>query len=416
MLVSRRAFLARALAALSSPAAAWLPSIANSAETKRLKVTGCKTLVVDNVSPYYGMKQWLFIQLTTNEGLIGLGERPAAAMINLKSQIELIHGLCERYVIGESPFDVERIWQRAYGSAHDYRNPGLFGTPALSAIEMACWDLMGKALQLPVYNLLGGRYHERLRAYSYLDIHGAWEQPAVAGERAAKLVERGITVCKIDPFFYDPFNAASMGGARDFPLESIRRAAKIFRSIRDAVGDRLEIGIGTHGQFSTAGAIRVASLLEEFNPFFFEEPVPPENVNEMARVAAHTTIPIATGERLVTKYEFAEVLERRAAQIMQLDVGQCGGILEAKKIAALAEAHYATIAPHMYCGPVAAAAAVQLDACSPGFLVQEFNATPLHEEILVEPLKIHQGYITPPARPGLGVELDDKVVRRQLSP
>ena len=156
----------------------------------------------------------------------------------------------------------------------------------------------------------------------------------------------------------------------------------------------------------------MAKELEEFSPFWFEEPVPPENIDEMARVAAHTSIPIATGERLVTKYEFAELLKKQAAQILQLDVGQCGGILESKKIASMAEAHYALIAPHMYCGPVAAAAAVQLDTCSPNFLIQEFNANDLHSEIFVEPIQFESGYITPPTGPGLGVELDESVVAK----
>ena len=224
---------------------------------------------------------------------------------------------------------------------------------------------------------------------------------------AAQLVEEGNSACKLDPFMpYYPL-------PRDFPLKTIRHAAKIFRCIRDAVGDDLEIGIGTHGQFSTAGAIRVAKILEEFDPFWFEEPVPPENVDEMARVAAHTSIPIASGERLVTKYEFAELLEKQAAQIIQLDVGQCGGILESKKIAGMAEAHYAMIAPHMYVGPVAAAAAVQLDTCSPNFLIQEYNGNDLHNEIFVDPIEFRDGYIVPPEGPGLGAELDERVVERQ---
>ena len=197
-------------------------------------------------------------------------------------------------------------------------------------------------------------------------------------------------------------------------MKTIRHVAKIFQCIRDAVGDELEIGIGTHGQFSTAGAIRVAKILEEFDPFWFEEPVPPENIDEMARVAAHTSIPIATGERLVSKFEFAQLLEKQAAQVIQLDVGQCGGILESKKIAGIAEAHYAMIAPHMYCGPVAAAAAVQLDTCSPNLLIQEYNGGPLHLELFKEPIVFENGYITPPTGPGLGVELDEAVVKRQL--
>lgn len=242
-----------------------------------------------------------------------------------------------------------------------------------------------------------------------MDLEGILgKDPQLAGERAAEMVGQGITVCKLEPFL-------PVIGPRDYPLETIRHAAKIFRAIREAVGDKMEIGIGTHGQFSTSGAIRVASILEEFAPFFFEEPVPPENVDEMARVAAHTNIPIATGERLVTKYEFAEVLKKQAAQIIQLDVGQCGGLLESKKIAAMSEANYAMISPHMFCGPVAAAAAVQLDVSSPNFLVQEYNSTYLHSEILKEPLRFEKGFITPPTAPGLGIELNETVVKRHLA-
>lgn len=386
-----------------------LPALADAAPTGKLKITGCRTILVKNIPPYVGGMHWLFVELQTNEGLVGLGERPTGWMSNLKSQVELIDYLCNRFVIGQSPFDIEKIWQHAYAGAHDYRHPSLYGTPALSAIEMACWDLVGKATGQPIYNLLGGQIHERLRAYSYLPMDDVFETPALAGERAIELVERGITCCKLDPF------PSKELWPRDFSLEEIRGAARIFRVIRDAVGDKLEIGIGTHGQFTTASAIRVASLFEEFTPFFFEEPVPPENVDELARVAAHTKIPIATGERLVTKYEFAEVLQKQAAQIIQLDVGQCGGILEAKKIAGMSEAHYATIAPHMYCGPVAVAAAVQLDTCCPNFMIQEYNTTTLHSEIAKEPLRFEKGYIVPPTSPGLGIELNERVLKRQLA-
>ena len=372
-----------------------------------MKVTHVETLLLDNIEPYRGGRKWLFLRLFTDEGIVGLGERPTGHLTNLKSQIALLHDLCERFVVGQSPFDIENLWQRMYASNHDYRHPGLDSTPAISAIEMACWDIVGKAVNQPIYNLLGGKCHERLRAYAYMPAEGIWENPEKAGEVAAQLVEEGNSACKLDPFMpYYPL-------PRDFPLKTIRHAAKIFRCIRDAVGDDLEIGIGTHGQFSTAGAIRVAKILEEFDPFWFEEPVPPENVDEMARVAAHTSIPIASGERLVTKYEFAELLEKQAAQIIQLDVGQCGGILESKKIAGMAEAHYAMIAPHMYVGPVAAAAAVQLDTCSPNFLIQEYNGNDLHNEIFVDPIEFRDGYIVPPEGPGLGVELDERVVERQ---
>jgi len=371
-----------------------------------VKIVEAKTILIENTRPYRGGRRWLFVKLITDEGIVGLGERPSGNVANLDPQVSLIRDLAERFVIGSSPFDVETIWQRIFAHNHDYRHPGLHSTPALSAIEMACWDIVGKATNQPVYNLLGGKYHEKLRAYAYMPTEGIWETPEKAGEIAARLVEEGNTACKLDPF--TPVYPLP----RDIPLKTIKRAAEIFRQIRKAVGDELEIGIGTHGQLTTYSAIRVAKVLEEYDPFWFEEPVPPENVDEMARVAAHTSIPIATGERLVSKYEFSELLEKQAAQIIQLDVGQCGGILESKKIAGMAEAHYAMIAPHMYCGPVAAAAAVQLDTCSPNFLIQEYNGNSLHRDIFKEPILCENGTIVPPTGPGLGVELDEDVVTR----
>ncbi|MDY6947602.1 MAG: mandelate racemase/muconate lactonizing enzyme family protein [Pseudomonadota bacterium] len=407
MPLTRRKFLLSAASTVGTLTAG-LSALGHDASLSKLKVTGCKTVVVNNVPPYFGMPKWLFVQLLTNEGLVGWGERPAGGMRNPASQIELIEDLCDQFVVGRSPFDIERIWQNAYSKLHDFRHPSLYGTPALSAIEMACWDLIGKATGQPIYNLLGGRFRDRLRVYSYLGF-SAWQDASLAAKSASDLIERGITACKFDPFL--PIS----GGLDDFPLASIRKVAGIFQAMRDTVGDALEIGIGAHGQFSTAGAIRIAKILEEFHPFFFEEPVPPENVAEMSRVAAHTNIPIATGERLVTRYEFDQVLQKQAAQIIQLDVGQCGGILESKKIAAMAEAHYATIAPHMFCGPVAVAAAIQLGVCCPNFLIQEYNITSLHDDILVEPIRYERGFIIPPTRPGLGIELNEKVVRRQLA-
>ena len=371
-----------------------------------MKVTGIETIVIDNIPPYRGGQQWLFIKLLTDEGLIGLGERPTGHAADLRAQIQLLETMCEEFVVGQSPFDVEKLWQRIYGTRHDYRHPSLFATPAISAIEMALWDLIGKATGQPIYNLLGGQYHDKLRAYAYMPAEGIWENPEKAGEVAAKLVEEGNTACKIDPFM--PLFPLP----RDIPLKDLKHAARIFRAIRDAVGDELEIGIGTHGQFSTSGAIRAAKVLEEFHPFWFEEPVPPENVDEMARVARQTSIPIATGERLVTKYEFAQVLNKQAAGIIQLDVGQCGGILESKKIAGMAEAHFAMIAPHMYVGPIAAAAAVHVDTSSPNFLIQEYNGDTLHNDIFIDPIRFHQGFITPPTAPGLGVELNEEMVAR----
>jgi len=378
-----------------------------------LKVVELKTMVVENEEPYIGGRWLLFLELITDEGISGLGERITGGSYShdlgaLQSQVKLIEELVGQYVIGEDPTRIERIWDRMYASRHDFRHPSLYATPVISAIDMALWDIVGKAANQPIYNLLGGMYHEKLRAYAYMPSGDYRANPELAGEVAIQLLEEGNSACKLDPFM--PMYPIP----RDIPIWEIEEAAKIFQSIRNAVGNKLEVGIGTHGQLSTFSAIRVADYLEPYHPYWFEEPVPPENIDEMARVAAHTSIPIATGERLVTKYEFSQVLEKQAAQIIQLDVGQCGGITEAKKIASIAEAHYAMIAPHMYCGPIAAASAIQIDTCSPNFLIQEANQGPLHKIIFKEPLVFEKGYIIPPTGPGLGIEFDEDVLKAHL--
>ena len=382
-----------------------------------MKVTGVNTTVVEAEKPvgeekYVGGRYFLFIELLTDEGITGIGERIAGSAFSdrledLKSQVNLVKELVGQIVLGEDPLNTELIWDKMYGTWHDLRHPSLYATPAISAIDMALWDIKGKVANLPIYQLLGGQYHKKLRAYAYMPDIDFDKHPEKAGEVALQLLEEGNTACKLDPFM-------PLHPIRDIPLWKIEHAAKIFQSIRDAVGNRLEVAIGTHGQMPTYSAIRVAHYLEPYHPFWFEEPIMPENISEMARIAAHTNIPIATGERLVTKYEFSEVLEKQAAQILQLDVGQCGGITEAKKIAGMAEAHYAMIAPHMYCGRVVFAAAIQLDVSSPNFLIQEANLGPLHKKIFKEPLVFENGYITPPSGPGLGVEFDQEVLKAHL--
>ena len=377
-----------------------------------MKVMDLKTIVVEAEKPYIGGKYFLFLELLTDEGIVGIGERIAGSsysnrLSDLKSQVNLIEEFVGQFVIGQNPLNIELIWDKMYGTHHDLRHPSLYGTPVISAIDMALWDIAGKVANQPIYNLLGGQYHEKLRAYAYMPSVDLDKYPEKAGDVAVQLLEEGNSACKIDPFM-------PLHPIRDISLAQIEHAGKIFESIRNAVGNRLEVGIGTHGQMPTYSAIRVANYLEPYHPFWFEEPVMPENIDEMARVAAHTSIPIATGERLVTKYEFAQVLKKQAAQILQLDVGQCGGITEAKKIASMAEAHYAMIAPHMYCGPVAAAAAIQIDTCSPNFLIQEANQGPLHKKIFKEPLVFENGFIVPPTGPGLGVEFDEDVLNAHL--
>ena len=210
---------------------------------------------------------------------------------------------------------------------------------------------------------------------------------------------------------FDPAGPYTVYDGRQPDLAALERAEQFCKKLREAVGTRADLLFGTHGQFTTSGAKRLARRIEPYEPLWFEEPVPPEMPEQMAEVARATSIPIATGERLVTKYEFARVLACGAASILQPALGRVGGILEAKKIAGMAEAHYAQIAPHLYCGPIEGAANIQIGTCSPNFLIQEGIRTwgGFHAEILKTPIRWEQGYIIPPSAPGLGVELDEEV-------
>jgi len=377
-----------------------------------MKITDVKTYVVENPPPHYGGLYWVFIKLTTDNGVEGFGE---AYSVPFHPQVvsRMIEDVSERYVIGSDPFKTERLWRIVYSSGYTQR-PDLSIMGVLSAIEMACWDIVGKELNRPVYELLGGRVHEKLRSYTYLypeksDETNVYSDPELASERAAEYVKQGFTAVKFDPV--RPYSAFD---PRQLSLEALENAEKYVKSVREAVGCKCDLLIGTHGQMTTSSAIRLAKRLEKFDPLWFEEPVPPENVEEMARVARSTSIPVATGERLATKYEFARLLEKQAASILQMALGRVGGILEAKKIAGMAEAHYAQIAPHLYCGPIEGAANIQIDTCSPNFLIQEGIKTwgGFHAEILQEPVIWEEGYIIPPTKPGLGVELNEEVAAK----
>ncbi|RMD63116.1 MAG: mandelate racemase/muconate lactonizing enzyme family protein [Alphaproteobacteria bacterium] len=376
-----------------------------------MKIADARTYVVANPPPHYGGRYWIFLKLITDDGIEGIGE---AYSIPFHPRVveHMIADVCGRHVIGADPFKIECLWRVVYSSGYTQR-PDTSLMAVLSAVEMACWDIIGKALDKPVYELLGGQVHERLRSYTYLypdpadpDDTRVYTDPDAAAEKAAALVAQGFTAVKFDPV--GPYTAFD---PRQLSLEALARSERFVRTVREAVGDKCDILFGTHGQMTPAGAIRLARRLEPYDPLWFEEPVPPENVAAMAEVARATRIPIATGERLVGKHEFARVLEARAAAILQMALGRVGGLLEAKKIAAMAEAHYVQIAPHLYCGPIEGAANIQLCACSPNFLIQEGIETwgGFHAEILKTPIQWQDGYIIPPRAPGLGVELDEAV-------
>ncbi len=374
-----------------------------------MKIIQVKTFVVENPPPHFGGPYFVFLKLSTDSGIEGLGE---AYCVPFQPHIvaKMIEDVCERYVIGADPFKIERLWRIIYSSGYS-QHPDLALMGVLSGIEMACWDIVGKEVNKPIYELLGGQVHEKLRAYTYLypkvdDPADVYIDPEVGAERAAEYAEQGFTAVKFDPV--SPYTAFD---PRQLTLPELDRAEEYTKKVREAVGSRCDLLFGTHGQMTTSSAIRLAKRLEQFDPLWLEEPTPPENMDEMARVARHTSIPIATGERLSTKYEFARLLKAQAATILQMNLGRVGGLLEAKKIAGMAEAYYAQIAPHLYCGPVVGAANIQISTCSPNFLILESIQTwgGFHTEILQEPVQWESGYVIPPTKPGLGVELNENV-------
>ncbi|MAG01001.1 MAG: isomerase [Acidiferrobacteraceae bacterium] len=374
-----------------------------------MKISDIKTFVVGNPPPHFGGRYWIFLKLIADNGVVGYGE-VYAATFGPHVITKMIEDVCQRHVIGSDPFKIEKLWRNVYGSGYTLR-PDVSLLGVLSGIEMACWDIIGKELDKPVYELLGGKVHEKLRSYTYLyskddDPTDVYHDADLAAERAAEYVEQGFTAVK-----FDPAGAYSAFDPRQPSLEALDLAEEFVRKIRAAVGVKADILFGTHGQFTASGAIRLAKRLEAYDPLWLEEPTPPENPREMARVARHTSIPIATGERLTTKYEFARVLEAQAASILQMALGRVGGILEAKKIAGMAETHYAQIAPHLYCGPIEGAANIQISTCSPNFLILESiqKWDDFHAEILKKPIQWEKGFVIPPSAPGLGIELDEEV-------
>ena len=377
-----------------------------------MRIAEFKTFVVGNPPPHFGGRYFVFLKLVTDGGVEGVGE---VYGVPFHPQVvgRMIEDVCERHLVGADPFKIERLWRIIYSSGYSQR-PDTSLVAVLSGIEMACWDIVGKELDKPIYELLGGRVHEKLRSYTYLypqegDRSDVYRDPDLAAQRASEYALQGFTAVKFDPV--GPYSAFD---PRQLSLAALEHAERFVRTVREAVGNRCDLLFGTHGQMTAAGAIRLARRLEPFDPLWFEEPTPPEMPEEMARVARHTSIPIATGERLATKYEFARVLETEAASILQMALGRVGGILEAKKIAGMAEAHYAQIAPHLYCGPIEGAANIQIGACCPNFLILESIQTwgGFHADILKEPIRWEDGYVIPPTAPGLGVELNEEVAAK----
>lgn len=381
-----------------------------------MRLEALETFVVGNPPPRHGGRYFIFVRLTTACGITGVGEIYNATF-GPEVCCAMARDMFARQFEGADPQQIELLFNKTYGAGFTQR-PDVSVMGVFSGLEMACWDILGKAADKPVADLLGGRVHDRLRSYSYIypetgdvypdpDAPNAYNDPHIAAEIAAKMVDRGFTAVKFDPA--GPYTIFDGHQPR---LEDITRSTAFCREIRAAVGDRADLLFGTHGQFTPSGARRMARALEPFDPLWFEEPVPPDSPEAMAEVARFTSIPVAAGERLCTKYEFARLLDLGAASILQMNLGRVGGLWEARKIAAMAEVRQAQIAPHLYCGPIVAAANIQLAASIPNFLILESIGTFVgpYMSCVTGEIVWEEGYVVPSRAPGLGLELDDAAI------
>lgn len=377
-----------------------------------MKLADLETFVIGTPPPGWGGRYWLIVKLTTDSGIVGYGEVYAAS-VGPKAMVAVIEDVFQRHMQGENPENIERMFRRVYSSGFTQR-PDLTVIGAFSGLEIACWDIVGKALERPVHALLGGRMNDRLRAYTYLyPLPGMaarefWASPEMQAEAALAAVEQGFTAIK-----FDPAGPYTIHGGHQPSLWDIDLSVRMCAAIRKAVGNRADLLFGTHGQFTPSGAIRLGQAIEPYAPLWYEEPIPPDNLLDFAQVAQAVRIPLATGERMTTKAEFGTLLRSGGASILQPALGRSGGILETKKIAALAEAFGAQVAPHLYAGPVEWAANVQLGATLPNLLLIETIQTggEFHLPLIRHSLRVEDGYIPVPTAPGLGIDFDEALAR-----
>jgi galactonate dehydratase len=357
-----------------------------------IRITDIKTFLV-------GLgRNYVFVKVETDQGLHGIGEAyscgpdqaTAAVIADFKS-----------WLVGQDPRNIEYLWAMMYNFG---RFPGgSVVNAAISGIEQALWDISGKAAGLPVYRLLGGKCRDKVRVYQ--GIGGS--DPRQLAESARAAVEKyGYTAVKIPP--HPP-------GMHATPYNAVTRAAgERIRAVREALGPDVDIAVDIHAQFfEPSRALRVARAIEPYQPFWLEEPIRPENVAAMAKLAAHVAVPLASGECNYTKYEFQPILQAQALDIVQPDICLCGGVLELKKIAAMAEAHYVVVAPHNPMGPVANVVNTHFAASTPNFLILEYTPddTPPRRDLIREAPVVKAGYLPIPEKPGWGIELNEEAFR-----
>ncbi|MYC75174.1 mandelate racemase/muconate lactonizing enzyme family protein [Candidatus Poribacteria bacterium] len=359
-----------------------------------MKITDVKTLVMGT-----SWRNLTFVKVETDEGLTGISE----VRMNNRTDalVAYIDGAKRRHVIGSDPFNTEDLYQRLFRD--DYGRAGEIVATGISVIEIACWDIIGKALNQPVYRLLGGACRDKIKAYAngWYRVERTTEEFHAAAKR---VLEKGYRALKFDPFG---------AGYYELSYEEKLKSVELVEAVRDAVGPDVEILVEMHGRFSPYMAIEISAELEKFKPSWVEEPVPPDNIAALAKAAEKINLPVATGERLHNKYEYRELINLQAADILQPDITQTGGFLETKKIAAMGDMCYMTVAPHNVGGPVSTASALHFAACTTNFKIQEhfndFSEAWVKEAATGCP-EVIDGYFSLPNGPGLGMELNEELI------
>lgn len=355
-----------------------------------MKVTDIKTFVVDCFRT-----NWLFIKVYTDEGITGVGE--AALAHREKAFVGAMEHVRD-YMIGKNPLDIEHHWHTIYRDAYWRGGPVLMS--AISALDMALWDILGKSLNVPVWQLLGGKANDKVRIYVNGWFAGARE-PEEFAEKAENALKRGVTAMKWDPFGKSYLQISN---------SDLDKTLRCVAAVREAVGDKVDLLIEGHGRFDVPTAIKIAKELEPFKPMFFEEPIPPDNIEALKAVRDKSPIAIATGERLYSQREYQKLFELRAADYIQPDISLAGGITELKKIAGQADSNYIPFAPHNPSGAIANAATLQLAAACPNFHILEimYSDVEWRKDVVFESVEYEDGYIKIPDRPGLGIDINEE--------
>ncbi len=347
---------------------------------------------ITRLETFHVRPRWLFLKIHTDKDIVGWGE---PVLEGKAKTVEMCVHELGRMIIGQDPRRIEHLWQTMFRGSFYRGGPVIMS--AISGIEHALWDILGKSLNVPVYQLLGGHVRDRIRVYGHLGTEG----PNDYRPRATILFgERPFSAYKISP--PGPFRM----------VENPAKLAKIvdtFKEMRELAGPEIDLAVDLHGRVAPPFAIQICRALEPYGPMFVEEPVLPGDLLALKRISSSTTVPIATGERLVTRWQFQEIIEQEVVSIVQPDISHCGGIFELRKIAAMAESRNIAVAPHCPLGPITLAASLQVDACIPNFLCQE--QVTLGEDYLKTPFKLKDGYIELPTGPGLGIEVDEEKVK-----